>query len=341
MEILLVLIGLCLGCVIMYLVVSPRLKVTQQRNDDIAQQNKELSEEHLRLLTDHSEIHKAIREVDEAFAKRQAEKASLDAQVDTLTASLDDMRESADKAAAAMKETALALMQSSLCEQAELMAQEYQKAEENYKQAYLQAMQDAIDDFNAVIKEHRDEINVVGNKLKVLREEANAAVAASIREQEKKENATFYTVGLSELDIQEVKKIKEIIPYLRNGRPLSKAIWECYYRNPTTDLVNRVVGAGTHTGIYRITCTLDDRIYIGQARDIGDRWKTHIKCGLGIDTPANKLYTAMLKNGIENYTFEVIEECAAADLNQKEKYWIDFYQSSIYGYNMTSGGSRA
>jgi hypothetical protein len=39
---------------------------------------------------------------------------------------------------------------------------------------------------------------------------------------------------------------------------------------------------------------LDNKTYIGQARDIGDRWKTHIKCGLGIDTPANKLYTAML-----------------------------------------------
>ena len=39
--------------------------------------------------------------------------------------------------------------------------------------------------------------------------------------------------------------------------------------------------------------------------------------------------------------FEVIEKCPAADLNKQEKYWIEFYQSNSYGYNMNAGGSRS
>ena len=132
---------------------------------------------------------------------------------------------------------------------------------------------------------------------------------------------------------------------MRNGRPIAKAIWECYYRNATTDLLGRVVGAGTQTGIYKITCLLDNKIYIGQARDLRDRLTTHIKCGLGIDTPNNKLYAAMLKLGVENFSFEVIEKCPAADLNKQEKYWIEFYNCCVIdnregGYNLTHGGEE-
>jgi hypothetical protein len=177
-------------------------------------------------------------------------------------------------------------------------------------------------------------------ELKELSAKVSAAVAANIREEEKKNGKNFYSLGISDTDIQEVKRLREIIPYLRNSRPVSKIIWESYYRNATTDLVNRVVGAGSHTGIYRITCLLDNKIYIGQAVSIGDRFKQHIKCGLGIDTPQNKLYQAMMKQGVENFTFEVIEECPSSELNKQEKYWIEFYQSNIYGYNMSVGGSR-
>jgi group I intron endonuclease len=69
-----------------------------------------------------------------------------------------------------------------------------------------------------------------------------------------------------------------------------------------------------------------------------ERFREHMKCGLGIDTPANnKLYQAMLKEGLSNFTFELLEECAAADLNEKERFYIDLYQSKDFGYNSQSG----
>lgn len=73
---------------------------------------------------------------------------------------------------------------------------------------------------------------------------------------------------------------------------------------------------------------------------MSDRWITHIKQGVGIDTPNDKFHPSMLRNGIENYSFELLEACEAVELNDREKYWIGFYQSNIYGYNTTAGGSR-
>ena len=73
----------------------------------------------------------------------------------------------------------------------------------------------------------------------------------------------------------------------------------------------------------------------------GDRWKQHAKCGLGIDTPqGNKLYQSMLEDGLWNFTFELLEECSREELNKKEAYWIQMYQSDKFGYNSTKGNLK-
>lgn len=83
-----------------------------------------------------------------------------------------------------------------------------------------------------------------------------------------------------------------------------------------------MIGNGTHIGIYKLTNLLNQKSYIGQAVDVGSRWKDHVKAGLGIDTPNNKLYAAMLKDGVENFSFELLEECERSELNNRETYWI-------------------
>ena len=45
------------------------------------------------------------------------------------------------------------------------------------------------------------------------------------------------------------------------------------------------------------------------------------KCGIGIDTPStNKFYQAMMQDGVENFKFEILEECKKEELNEREKY---------------------
>ena len=47
------------------------------------------------------------------------------------------------------------------------------------------------------------------------------------------------------------------------------------------------------------------------------------------------LYQAMRRYGIENFSFEVIEECDVVELNDREKYYIQKYNTLETGYNMS------
>lgn len=67
--------------------------------------------------------------------------------------------------------------------------------------------------------------------------------------------------------MQEIDKLKSIIPYMRNSRPIYKIIWESYYRDKTNELLNRL-SKEKAIGIYKITCLIDNKIYIGQSVNI-------------------------------------------------------------------------
>lgn len=83
-------------------------------------------------------------------------------------------------------------------------------------------------------------------------------------------------------------------------------------------------------GIYKIENLLNHKIYIGQSRNISQRWKDHRNLYKKDDSP---LYRAMRKYGIENFSFKIIEECPIDLLNERECYWIKYYNSLNEGYN--------
>jgi group I intron endonuclease len=106
-------------------------------------------------------------------------------------------------------------------------------------------------------------------------------------------------------------------------------------------LAARVLGPNEKCGIYKITNKNNKLCYIGQSKKIRERWREHMKCGLGIDTPAaNKLYQAMIKEGIDNFTFELLEECSSQLLDEKETFYISLYNSYDYGYNSNRGNKK-
>lgn len=92
-------------------------------------------------------------------------------------------------------------------------------------------------------------------------------------------------------------------------------------------------------GIYKITNQLNGKCYIGQSIDIKMRWIQHLYCGKN-NIQKGKLYPAMFNDGIDNFQFEVLEECnlSQEELNNKERYWINYYNSFNNGYNSTPGG---
>lgn len=178
----------------------------------------------------------------------------------------------------------------------------------------------------------------IESDLDKIRQTRASAIQANLREQEIKGKLSFYCLQVSPTDLADIQKLESIKPQLNNPRILSMLIWSTYFQKPMTALCNNVIGTTVKSGIYKITNQTNDLCYIGQAVDLATRWKAHAKCGLGIDTPqGNLLYKAMMADGLWNFSFEVLEECPKEDLNEKERYYIQLYQSKEYGYNSTAG----
>lgn len=92
-------------------------------------------------------------------------------------------------------------------------------------------------------------------------------------------------------------------------------------------------------GIYKITNKINNKIYIGKALNIERRWAVH-KFYTSHEAPSYAIYNAIHKYGLENFLFEIIEECPLNSeiLSQREQYWITYYHSFEEGYNETRGG---
>ena len=97
-------------------------------------------------------------------------------------------------------------------------------------------------------------------------------------------------------------------------------------------------------GIYKITNLVNGKSYIGQSVNIERRFINHKSVAFNPnDRNYNyPLYRAIRKYGIENFSFEILEECLKNELNEKEVFYIDKYRThGINGYNQDDGGYEA
>lgn len=91
--------------------------------------------------------------------------------------------------------------------------------------------------------------------------------------------------------------------------------------------------------IYKITNKLNNKIYIGQTiKTVSKRFQQHKNNSNKDYFSQIVLYKAFNKYGIENFTCETLEEVPNDKLDEREKYWIEFYDSYFNGYNSTLGG---
>lgn len=94
-------------------------------------------------------------------------------------------------------------------------------------------------------------------------------------------------------------------------------------------------------GIYKIENKKTHQVYIGQSNNIERRWREHAKIAKrgGKELLYSRLYKSMYKH-LDDFNFSIIEECSKSDLDEKEIYWISYYDSTVpyKGYNVLSGG---
>lgn len=320
-----------LGAGLLYLGLRNKLKATIELDTQTREENAKIIEDSQRLLQAQNQLNEKISNLNNDYN-------SLIKEIDFLKDKkkiLDDNYQQASLNAEMYCQKANELASEKLAQSAEQMAQKYQQAEDNYQQEYLKAIEESTKEYTNLIIQKQEELNKISQELVEAKAKQDAIVEANKRAEEVKQKEQFYKLNLSEIDIEEIKKIRSIIPYLRSAEPINKVIWKVYYEKSYSDLIGRVIGQKIRTGIYKITNIESQKCYIGQAVNIADRWKQHIKRGVGAEAPTrNKLYPAMYELGPEQFTFEVLEDCDKSLLDSREDYWQEFYQAKEFGYSI-------
>lgn len=252
-----------------------------------------------------------------------------------IASSLEQSRLDAEFTAKTFLQQQLELAYEKLDIALEKAAKKYQADEEACREHYLQVQKECTEELAIVIDNLNHDYNILKTTFDVLKQNVDTAVASAKREEEKRQEKNFYRLIIPESDLYEISQLRAVEPFLRDKEALNKVIWKVYYEKPYTDMIGRVIGQGVKTGIYKITNIENQMCYVGQAVNISDRWKQHIKRGLGAEAPTrNKLYPAMSQYGVENFTFELLEECSKDNLDAREDHWQDYFHAKDFGYSI-------
>ena len=208
--------------------------------------------------------------------------------------------------------------------------------EEKRKQELLQRQ---LDDFIASAAETKksvsDEIEELRSLLEDYKSKRDLINQAIVHEKEIHEQQDFYRIVLNESDKEDIQLLNTIEMRLHSREALYKLIYDVFYKKPLNDMINRVLQGKEFCGIYRITNLKTNEAYIGKSTNIKTRWQNHCKTAIGLDGIARtKIHSAMKEYGIDNFSFEVLEKCTKENYSEREKYWINFYETNVYGYNI-------
>ena len=208
--------------------------------------------------------------------------------------------------------------------------------EEKRKQELLQRQ---LDDFIASAAETKKSVNEEIEELRSLLEDYKSKRdlinQAIVHEKEIHEQQDFYRIVLNESDKEDIKLLNTIEMRLHSREALYKLIYDVFYKKPLDDMLNRILEGKEFCGVYRITNLKTNESYIGKSTNIKNRFKQHIRTAIGLDGVARtKIHSAMKEYGIDNFSFEVLEKCTKENYSEREKYWINFYETNVYGYNI-------
>lgn len=270
-----------------------------------------------------------------SFAERGVEElklqqAQIHGEITALEGSAQRLRDQADESAQAYYDEKMTATKLRLGNELKEEERKFEEARQEYQDTYLNLLAER----SAEMAKYGVTARQLIESIEDMQSKVRAAIEAQKRAMEEKDKINFYRIQIPESDLLEIAKLREILPYLRDKDALNKVIYKIYYENPTNDLIGRVIGK-KQGGIYKITNINNGMCYVGQAVNFANRWKQHIKRGVGAEPIThNKLYPAMQEEGVENFTFEVIEECPSSKLNEREDYWQNYFGAKEFGYSI-------
>ena len=226
----------------------------------------------------------------------------------------------------------------------ERMKNEFEARERYLKQQLEFKKQQFQEDFDVLNEFFQDELNAAKAELGAVKVELDefqtkrAAINEAIRrEREIEEQEDFYSIDIPQADQEDIQLLQSLDLRLHNRDVIPKLVWELFIRRPCQEMIKRVTGGRKVGGIYKITYKKTGEAYIGKTTDFSTRWQNHCKTTIGLEGAARAtLHNRMAKDGLWNYTFEILEEVDKEHQSAREAYYIDLYGTKNQ-LNMKSG----
>ena len=259
-------------------------------------------------------------------------------QLAELNQTLTTQRESANSYEEALREQARqasTAYEVDLRKLAEVRVSEY---EQEKLKAAGESLAKTMADMGARTEEARARLQEITTAIEEYSAKQAAINEAIMRQRAIEEQQDFYRVCLAPDVANDVDWLNSIRKNLKKPEIIDKIIYDNYIAKPVLEMVKRVLQNTTCSGIYKITCLKTGEIYIGKSTDIKNRWQQHCKTVFNCGAIASSLlHTKMKQHGIENFTFELVESVPKDQLSEREKFYINFYQTKEVGLNERNG----
>lgn len=183
-----------------------------------------------------------------------------------------------------------------------------------------------------------EELNKITEELDDFKKRRDTVNEEILRQKKIEEDEKFYKINLDSGTLHDLNLLESIKPKLLKIDLIQKLEYNSYIDKPTKEMIKRVLNGQAPSGVYKITRLKTGEIYVGQATDIKKRWTEHAKSCFGCGTISySTLHRTMAEDGIQNFTWELLEEVPKDKLREREKFWIKFYDSKNYGLNEKVG----
>ena len=289
-------------------------------------QNKDLKEKY-NLLSQNK-----IQDMSEESTKLRNEIQHLSNEIkekQNFNSSLKKIREEElDRLLAEQKEFKESQIEEEICEWTE-SAQEAATAQiEHLKSKMCQEIESQkidLSELKTLIEEYKAQRDVINEEI--------------LRSRAMESQQDFYRVQFDAETLGDIEILNSVRPRLQKFELFNKFLYSNYISKPTKEMVKRVLAGRNPSGIYKVTNIDTKEIYIGKSVTVATRFENHIKSAYGLEGVADSQFQRALKKyGVDHFTWELLEEVPKDKLGEKEKYWIQFYGTKEYGYNMKEGG---
>ena len=218
--------------------------------------------------------------------------------------------------------------------------QENQKKIQSLNLLYDKQKYDLEEEYNEQKKFYESDLAKYETQLKEWKAKITA-INEQIRHEEELQNSiNCHRIQLSNSDKEDIQYLLSIEENIHNKQLLYKLIWSEYLQKPFNKMINDCFGARVPKNVIYCIEQIDlKKKYIGKtSAEVSKRWTDHIKNSLNIGTIKRQpIHEALYKNW-DNFTFSILEEVKDEKLGDREKFYINFFQTDKYGFNIKSGG---